>query len=268
MPSLTATAVKQAKPQDKQYKMTEGGGMYLLIKPSEGKYWRYNYRFVGKRKTLALGTFPEISLADARKRHIAARELLARHVDPGEQKKIEKLMLHLSSAESFEALGREWFAQNMDGKSKSYHDRTLRILEKDLYPVIGNRSIASISAPELLAALRRIEARGAVDIAHRAKQTSSLIFRYAVATGRAERDPSQDLTGALKNRRKKHYAAITDPKEVGRLMVSIGAFQGTVVVKTVLQLSPLLFQRPGEIRNMEWSEINWQNAAGNCLPRR
>ena len=122
----------------------------LLIKPSGGKYWRYNYRFTDKRKTLALGILPEISLADTRKRYIAARELLAKHMDSGEQKKIEKLTLHLSSAESFEALGREWFAQNMDEKSKSYHDRTLRILEKDLYTVIGNRSIASISAPRTI----------------------------------------------------------------------------------------------------------------------
>lgn len=258
MPSLTATSVKQAKPRDKQYKMTDGGGMYLLVTTSGSRYWRYNYRFAGKRKTLSIGVYPEISLADARKLHQEAREKLAKGIDPGEVKKVEKLTRHLAAAESFEAIGREWFAQNMDGKSKSYLDRTLRILEKDLYPVIGSRPIANVTAPELLAALRRIEARGAIDIAHRAKQTAGKIFRYAVATGRAERDPSQDLTGALKARNKKHHASITDPKEVGKLMVAIDGFEGTLVVKTALKLSPLLFQRPGEIRHMEWSEIDWE----------
>lgn len=258
MPSLTATSVKQAKPRDKQYKMTDGGGMYLLVTTSGSRYWRYNYRFAGKRKTLSIGVYPEISLADARKLHQEAREKLAKGIDPGEVKKVEKLTRHLAAAESFEAIGREWFAQNMDGKSKSYLDRTLRILEKDLYPVIGSRPIANVTAPELLAALRRIEARGAIDIAHRAKQTAGKIFRYGVATGRAERDPSQDLTGALKARNKKHHASITDPKEVGKLLVAIDGFEGTLVVKTALKLSPLLFQRPGEIRHMEWSEIDWE----------
>ena len=170
---------------------------------------------------------------------------------------MEKLTRHLAAAESFEAVGREWFNRIMPGKSKSYRDRTGRILEKDLYPMLGNRPIASIAAPELLAALRRIESRGANDIAHRAKQTAGQVFRYAVATGRAERDPSGDLKGALKPRRKKHYVAITEPTEVGRLLVAMEGFQGTAVVKTALLLSPLLFQRPGEIRAMEWSEINW-----------
>ena len=258
MPSLTATSVKQAKPRDKQYKMADGGGMYLLVTTSGSRYWRYNYRFAGKRKTLSIGVYPDVSLADARKLHQEAREKLAKGIDPGEVKKVEKLTRHLAAAESFEAIGREWFAQNMEGKSKSYIDRTLRILEKDLYPAIGFRPIANVTAPELLAALRRIEARGAIDIAHRAKQTAGKIFRYAVATGRAERDSSQDLTGVLKSRTKKHHASITDPKEVGKLMVAIDGFEGTMVVKTALKLSPLLFQRPGEIRHMEWTEIDWE----------
>lgn len=258
MGKLTATGVKQAKPEDKAIKLTDGGGMYLLINPNGSKYWRYNYRFAGKRKTLAIGTYPEVSLADARKRHLAARESLANSIDPCEVKKIDKLTRHIAAAESFEAIGREWFQQNMEGKSDSYHDRTLRILEKDLYPYLGTRPIAHITAPELLAVLRRIENRGAVDIAHRAKQTSGLIFRYAIATGRAERDPSRDITGALKNKRKTHHAAITDPKEVGKLMAAIDSYTGTLVVMTALKLSPLLFQRPGEIRHMEWSEINWE----------
>lgn len=255
---LTATAVSQAKPRDKAYKLSDAGGLYLLVTPAGARYWRYKYRYAGKEKTLALGVYPEVSLKQARQKHQTARDQLAQGTDPGEVRKVEKLTRHLAAAESFEAVGREWFNQVMPDKSQSYRDRTLRILEKDLFPVLGSRPIASITAPELLAALRRIESRGAYDIAHRAKQTSGQIFRYAVVTGRAERDPSGDLTGALKPKRaKKHHAALTDPKDVGKLMVAIDGYDGTPAVAAALRLSPLLFQRPGEIRNMEWAEINW-----------
>jgi integrase len=259
MGKLTATEVKQAKPAEKATKLTDGGGMYLLVHPKGAKYWRHDYRFSGKRKTLALGVYPEVSLKEAREKHQDARKQLRNGIDPGNERKVEKLTRHLAAAESFEAVAREWFNQIMPDKSKSYRERTGRILEKDLYPYLGNCPIASITAPELLATLRRIEDRGANDIAHRAKQTAGQIFRYAVATGRAERDPSGDLKGALKPRRKKkHHAAVTDPAEVGRLLVAMEGFRGTLVVKMALLLSPLLFQRPGEIRGMEWVEINWE----------
>ena len=261
MGKLTATEVKQAKPGQKLLKLADGGGMYLQIHPTGARYWRYDYRYAGKRKTLALGVYPEVSLKEARETHQKARDKLRQGTDPGEVRKVEKLTRHLAAAESFEAVAREWFNQVMPEKSQSYRKRTGSILEKDLYPYIGNRPIAAVTAPELLATLRRIEGRGANDIAHRAKQTAGQIFRYAVATGRAERDPSGDLKGALKPRRKKkHHAAITDPAEVGRLLVAMNVFQGSLVVKTALLLSPLLFQRPGEIRAMEWSEINWIEA--------
>lgn len=255
---LTATEVKQAKPRDKAYKLADGGGLYLLVQPKGAKYWRYKYRYGGKEKVLALGVYDEVSLKAARQKHQAARDKLAQGIDPGEVRKVEKLTRHLAAAESFEAVAQEWFNLTMPEKSESYRERTGRILKKDLYPVLGNRPIAAITAPELLAALKRIEGRGAFDIAHRAKQTAGQVFRYAVATGRAERDPSADLKGALKpKRQKKHHAAITDPAEVGRLLLAMDGFQGTPTVKTALLLSPLLFQRPGEIRGMEWSEINW-----------
>ena len=258
---LTAIEVKQAEPKEKAYKLADGGGLYLLVKPVGGKYWRYKYRYAGKEKTLALGVYPEVSLKEAREKHQAARKSLDRGIDPGEARKVEKLTRHLAAAESYEAVAREWFNRVMPEKSNSYRERTGRILEKDLYPVLGNRPIKSITALELLAALRRIEAREAYDIAHRAKQTAGQIFRYAVATGRADRDPSGDLKGALKPRRKKkHHAAITNPAEVGRLLLAMEGFQGTVVVKAALLLSPLLFQRPGEIRAMEWTEINWKES--------
>jgi integrase len=260
MGTLTATGVKQAKPKDKVYKMPDGGGMYLLVNKTGGKYWRYDYRFASKRKTLALGTYPDVSLLEARVLHMAARKDLSRDIDPSEAKKVDKLTKHVAANDSFEGIGREWFHHKMVDKSKSYHDRTLRILEKDLYPHIGSRPITQITAPEILAVLRKIENRGAGDIAHRAKQAASLIFRYAIVTGRADRDPSQDLIGALQTRNKKHHAAITEPKKVAQLLRAIDVYKGSFVVKTALQLSPLLFQRPGEIRQMEWTEIHWEQS--------
>ncbi|MEQ9464125.1 MAG: integrase arm-type DNA-binding domain-containing protein [Haliea sp.] len=257
MSKLTATEVRQAKPGSKPRKLADGGGLFLLVQPNGGKCWRYKYRFAGKEKLLALGTYPDVSLAEARKQHQEARKKVSQGIDPSEARKVEKLTRHQAAVDSFEAVAREWFHTKMYDRSSSHQDRTMRALEKDLFPHIGNRPIATITAPELLATLRRIESRGAVETAHRAKQTTGQVFRYAIATGRAERDPSGDLKGALANPKKKHLAAITDPAEVGRLMVSIESFQGTPAVKAALRLSALLFQRPGEIRGMEWSEINW-----------
>jgi integrase len=258
MGKLTATGVKQAKGQTSATKLTDGGGLYLLVNPNASKYWRYDYRYAGKRRTLALGVYPDTSLADARKLHQKAREQLAKGIDPGEAKKIERITRHLASADSFEAVATEWYESKLADKSDSYRYRTRRLLKKDLYPSLGTRPISQITSVELLMVLRKVEGRGAVDMAHRAKQTAGQVFRYAVATGRAERDPSGDLRGALKTKTKKHYASITDPVQVGKLLVSIDAFEGTATVKTALQLSALLFQRPGEIRYMEWNEINWE----------
>ena len=258
MGKLTAIEVKQAKPGDKDRKLADGGGLFLLITRSGAKYWRYKYRYVGREKLLALGIYPDVSLADARKRHQAARERLAQGIDPSEVRKVEKLTRHQAAAESFEALAREWFATKQRNKSEGHRKRTERMLEKDLFPHLGARPITAITAPELLAVLRNVEGRGAIDIAHRARQVAGRVFRYAVATGRAERDPTGDLRDALKPRHTKHRAAITEATEVGHLLVAIDGFQGTPVVKAALQLSALLFQRPGEIRAMEWSEINWE----------
>ncbi|MCB1686881.1 MAG: integrase arm-type DNA-binding domain-containing protein [Halioglobus sp.] len=257
---LTATEVKEAKPLEKPRKLADGGGLYLLLQPNGAKYWRYKYRFGGKEKTLALGVYPEVSLKAARQTHQKARDQLANGIDPGEVRKVEKLTRHLAAAESFEAVAREWFAAKMIDKSESHRKRTLSALEKDLFPALGNRPIAAITAPELLATLRRIESRGAVESAHRTKQTAGQVFRYAVSTGRAERDPSGDLKGALRNAKKRHHPAIIDPAELGHLLIAMESFTGTPVVKTALLLSPLLFQRPGEIRAMEWTEVNWEES--------
>ena len=258
MAKLTATEVKQAKPGDKDRKLSDGGGLFLLVAKTGGKRWRYKYRFAGKEKLLALGTYPELSLAEARKRHQDARERLAQGIDPGEMRKVEKLTRHQAAADSFEAVALEWFNTHQADKSEGHRKRMRRMLEKDLFPHLGNRPIAGITASELLTVLRRIEARGAMDIAHRAKQAAGQVFRYAVATGRAERDPSGDLKGALSPRQTKHRPAITDPSGVGRLMLAIDNYQGGPVVKAALQLSALLFLRPGEMRAMEWAEINWE----------
>lgn len=261
MQKLAATAIRQAKPNPKAYKLTDGGGLYLFVHPKGGKYWRYDYRYGGKRKTLALGVYPDISLADARSKHRAAREILGSGVDPSEAKRVDKLTQNIATANSFGAIALEWFDQKMGSKEGRHKARTKSILEKDLFPIIGKRPLAKIKPPEVLAALRKIEQRGAIDLAHRAKQTASMVFRYGIATGRAESDPSRDLSGALKPKnKKKHYAAITNPKEVGDLLKAIDSFNGTLVVKTALKLSALLFQRPGEIRHMEWTEINWDES--------
>ena len=258
MGRLTATGVKQAKAGDNVRKLTDGGGLHLQVQPTGARYWRYDYRYAGKRKTLALGVYPEVSLKKAREKHQEARGKLSKGIDPGEQRKVEKLTRHIAAADSFEAVAREWSQTKMCDKSKSHQNRTMRALEKDLFPCIGNRPISSITAPELLASLRKIEERGAVETAHRAKQTAGQVFRYAIVTGRAERDPSGDLKGALKDPKKKHLAAITEPAQVGRLMLAIDGYTGTAAVRAALRLSPLLFQRPGEIRHMEWTEIDWE----------
>jgi integrase len=257
---LTATQVKASQPKEKPYKLADGKGLYLLVQPSGARYWRWKYRFGGKEKTLALGVYPEASLAAARAGCEQARRQLAEGRDPSQIKRIKKLADRHQGENTFKAVALEWYATQMRDKSDSHRDRTKRLLENDLYPSLGHRPISQIEPPELLMVLRKIEARGAVDMAHRAKQTAGLVFRFGVATGRCERDPSTDLKGALASRKKKHHAAITEPTAVGRLLVAIDDYSGGPAVKAALHLSALLFQRPIEIRSMEWDELNWDEA--------
>ncbi|MFT6491126.1 MAG: integrase [Porticoccus sp.] len=254
---FTAIAANQAKPKSKAYKLAVEKGLYLQVMPNGSKYWRLKYRFGGKEKVLALGVHPETNLKLAREKREEARKLLSNGIDPSDVKRAQKAYQCEAAGNSFQAIALEWFARKMADKSQGHQNRTMRALEKDLFPMIGSHPIGDITPPQLLAALRRIESRGAVETAYRAKQTAGQIFRYAVATGRAERDPSHDLKGALAIHKKKHLAAITDPKEVGKLLMAIDQYIGTPTVKAALQLSPLLFQRPGEIRQMEWAEIDW-----------
>ena len=251
---LTDAVIRQAKAKDRQYKITDGRGMYLLVTKA-GKYFRMNYRFQGKQKTLALGVYPDVSLKTARNRLQAAREHLALGLDPAQQKKAKNISR--SGANSFKTVGMEWFFKKAD-TWKPGHARTVKQrMEKNLFPWLGDIEIDQITAPVILPVLLRIEDRGAIETAHRCKTICSQIMRYAVATGRAERDPCSDLRGALASNQPKHMAAITDPEQVGGLLRAIDSYEGHLITRCALKLAPLVFVRPGDLRKMEWSAINW-----------
>jgi hypothetical protein len=219
---LTDTAVRSAKPQAKSVKLFDGGGLYLEVSPTGGKWWRWKYRYNGKENRLSFGIYPDVSLKSAREKRDAARQQLAANVDPSAARKAEKLTQ--AGATSFEAIAREWHAKFSPGWAKSHEDRILRRLERDLFPWLGRRPIAEIKAPELLAVLRRIESRGALETAHRAMHNCGQVFRYAVATGRAERDPTGDLRGALPPPKEGHFASIRDPKRIGELLRALDTY--------------------------------------------
>lgn len=256
---LTDTAARNTKPGEKPRKLSDAKGLYLLIQPQGGKYWRLKYRYGGKEKKLALGVYPDVSLKDARDRRDAARKLLADGIDPGAQRKAQKSARTERSANSFEVVAREWHTKRSPGWSTTYSERVLWRLERYAFPYIGAQPIAEITAPDLLAVVRRIEGR-ALDTAHRTLQNCGQVFRYAVATGRAERDPSGDLRGALPPRRKRHHASITDTKRIGELLRNIRSYEGSPVTRCALQLGALTFVRPGELRRAEWSEIDLDGA--------
>ncbi len=253
---LTVLKVNNAKPREKAYKLFDQKGLYLLISTSGSKLWKLKYRFAGKEKKLSLGAYPEITLAEAREKQIDARRLLMNDIDPGLLKQSKKRSLREAAENSFELIAREWHTRFYTKWTKGHAERILIRLEQNLFPYIGRRPILEITAPEILAALRRVEARGAIETAHRTHQICSQVFRYAIASGRAERDPSADLRGALAPVKKKHHASITDPVEVGKLLRNIHAYKGFEITKCALRLAPLVFVRPGELRKAEWAEFN------------
>lgn len=257
---LSDTAIRTAKPATKPRKLTDGGGLFILITSSGSRWWRLKYRFDGKEKLLSLGTYPDVSLKGARERREEARKLLANGVDPGENRKQQKAARQDRAANSFETIAREWIAKHSPNWAESHAAKVIARLENDLLPWIGGRPIAELTAPELLTVLRRIEARGALDTAHRAHQSFGMIFRYAVATGRADRNPAADLKGALPPARKNHFAAVTDPARVGEILRALHGYHGDFVVRCALQFAPLVFVRPGELRHAEWSEIDLDGA--------
>ncbi|MCA7966629.1 phage integrase central domain-containing protein [Burkholderia cenocepacia] len=253
---LTDTTIRNTKPAEKPIKLFDGGGLFLLVTPAGQRYWRLKYRAAGKEKLLALGVYPEVTLATARRKRDEAREKLAAGIDPSEAKKAEKRTVRLNAENSFEAVAREWHAKYAPTWSESHGDRILRRLEVDAFPWIGGKPVADLAPPDVLDALRRVEKRGALETAHRLHANISQVCRYAVATGRAQRDVTADLRGALPPVQQEHMAALTDPKQVAELLRAIDGYQGTFPVICALRLAPLLFQRPGELRAAEWAELD------------
>jgi integrase len=255
--ALTDTFVRQVKhsgtPAGDKY--TDGHGMFLLVKAA-GKYWRMNYRYAEKQKTLALGVYPAVSLAKARKRRENAREQLADGIDPSLAKQEEKKTKISAAAHTFEIVARQWLAKTASERAISTQEKVTGWLNHDVFPFIGAKPISAIGPRDVLAAVQKVESRGAIDSAHRVKQICGQVFRYAVASGFAERDVTADLKGALAAPERGHYAAITEPKQVAALLRSIDGYCGHPYALAALKLSPLVFVRPGELRAAEWVEID------------
>jgi integrase len=249
---LTDTAIRSTKPIGRTQRLYDADGLYLEISPKGGKWWRFKYRFEGREKRISLGVYPEVGLSVARHRRNDARQQLAVGIDPSAARKASKS----AGVDLFESVAREWFAKHAPGWAPSHANKIIRRLERDVFPSIGTLPVGEIDSQELLRVLQRIESRGAIETAHRAKQTCGRVFRYAVATGRASRDPAGDLKDALPPPIKGRYPTITDPKEVGALLRAIDGFTGSFIVRSALQLAPLVFVRPGELRHAEWSEID------------
>ena len=257
---LTAVAIKSAKGRDKQYKLTDSDGLHLLVLPSGNRYWRMNYRYQGKYKTLAFGVWPEVGLAGARDKRDEARRTLAKGIDPAEQAKLDKIAASVAAANTFEAVAEEWYAKaEKEGLAPATLNK-IRWLLTFAYPALGKRPIADITAPELLAVLRKFEAGGRHESAKRMRSTCGQVFRYAIATSRAARDVSADLRGALISVKVTHRAAITTPVEVGALLRAIEGFEGSSVTSAALKLLPHVFVRPGELRHAEWNEFDFDKA--------
>jgi len=255
---LSDTKVRNAKPKDKPFKLFDGGGLFLLVKPNGGKYWRFDYRHGGKRNTLAIGVYPDISLLEARQQLLDARKALANGIDPRVQQKAKKQVQ--TDENGFEIVAREWYGKNLHTWTEGHAQTIMSRLERDVFPYIGKRQVIDITAPEVLRVLRRVESRGAVVAAHRIRTVCGQVFKYAVATGRADRDPTGDLKGALPPKQEKHMAAITDPVQFGGLLRAIDGYEGSFIVKCAMQIQAYTFVRPGELRHAEWQEIDLEGA--------
>jgi integrase len=255
---LTHARVRNTKPQMRPIKLSDAGGLHLLIQRHGSKLWRLAYRFVGKQKTLALGIYPTISLQEAREQRDAAKRLLAKGIDPSAQRRLEKRTA--ASGNTFKAVAEEVLEKlKKEGRAPRTLEK-LRWLLDFAYPSIGERRVAEITAPELLSVLRKVETRGRYETARRLRSTCGMVFRYAIATGRAERDPSADLRGALTTPKVSHRSALTDPVAIGALLRAIEGFDGQPTTKAALRLAPLVFVRPGELRHAEWTEIDFASA--------
>lgn len=269
--ALSDTSIRNARARERARKLYDERGLYLLITPEGHRWWRLKYRFNAKEKLISLGRYPEIGLKQARQRRDEARKLLAEGIDPSAERKSKKSKLEPSG--SFETVAREWFEKFSSTWAATHAQTVIRRLEANAFPTIGTKPVADVTPVELLTVLRRVEARGAVSTAHRIKQIVGQVFRFAIATGRASRDPSADLRGALAPERERHFGALTNPSDVAGLMRAIGGYQGSFVVKCALHFSALTFGRPGEIRRAEWNEIDigeslWRISAERMKMRR
>jgi len=259
---LTDAKARNAKPKNNQFKLFDTDGLFLLVSPAGGKWWRFKYRLGGKEKLISLGTYPEVSLALARARRDEARGQVADGIDPSQARKALKAA-RVQNESTFEVVAREWHTKFTPTWTPGHAVTIKSRLEFNVFPWIGERPVNEIKAPELLMVLRRIESRGAFETAHRIRSICGQVFRYAVATGRAERDPAADLRGALPPVKPKHHSAITDPEKVAGLLRAIDSYQGSLVTKCALRLAPYLFVRPGELRQMEWAQINLEAGEWN-----
>ncbi|CAM2184482.1 Integrase [Burkholderia latens] len=253
---LTDTAIRNAKPADKPVRLFDGGGLYLEVAPSGGKWWRLKYRFGGKEKRYSLGVYPEVTLATARKKRDEAREKLAAGIDPGEAKKAEKRASLLAAAHSFEVVARDWMAERKTTVEPAQHAKTLARMENDVFPWLGKRPIAEIDAPEILVVLKRVDGRGARFTAHRIRSEISRVFRYGIKEGHCKADPARDLVDAIPPAQTTHFASITEPEKVGEMLRAFDGFTGTFPVLCALKLAPMLFVRPGELRKAEWAQFD------------
>jgi integrase len=257
--SLSDAKVRNAKPQTKPYKITDGEGMFLLVTPTGSKYWRLKYHFAGREKLLALGVYPEVSLGDARERRLQARKTIAAGNDPGEVKKQAKRLTVLKTENSFEVIAREWFEQRKHEWKPSSARTTLKRLERHVFPKLGRRPIANITAPEVLAVLRVVESSGALDTAQRVMQMCGQVFMYAIATGRVERNPVPDLRGALKTPVTKHHAYLK-AADLPEFLQKLEAYDGALQTKLALRFLLLTYVRTIELRGAEWPEIDFAKA--------
>jgi integrase len=257
--ALTPIAIRNAKPRSKPYKLADEAGLYLLVRPDGARYWRLKYRFAGKEKLLALGVFPDVTLAEARTDRDEAKGRLRDGVDPGAERKARKLADRHAAANSFKAVAEEWMEKQATRWTERHGERVRRSIVADLYPDLGTRPIVEIKAPEVLATLRKIEARGAHEARERVQQRASMIFRYAVATGRCERDPVTDLRGAFTSPTRHNYAALGQ-KDLPGFFTKLAEYDGEPTTKLAIRLLALTFVRTGELRAAQWSEVDMDGA--------
>ncbi|AVL74587.1 MULTISPECIES: tyrosine-type recombinase/integrase [Providencia] len=253
---LTVKQIDSSKPKEKDYKLSDGGGLYLLVKTNGGKYWRLKYRIDGKEKLLAIGIYPTVTLADARRKRDDAKRLLADGIDPNQQRKEQKQASKIDSVNTFKNIALEWYEGRKDRWSVGYRDDMMDAFEKDVFPYIGNRPIAEIKPMELLEVLSIMEKRGATEKLKKVRQRCGEVWKYAIITGRAEYNPAPDLASAFVPHKREHYAHLS-VSELPEFLSSIDKYMGSQIVRVALRVLILTGVRPGELRKAEWSEINF-----------